>query len=144
MIFPGNRDALRGMYRDAWKKRQAGLPLSPLETQIADVVAEHPEYQAAVAAENLGQDFTPADGQANPFLHMGLHLGLREQVATDRPAGIARLHRQILVRARDAHDAEHRMIECLAETLWEAQSANAAPDDRRYLERLRQLAGGGL
>jgi hypothetical protein len=33
------------------------------------------------------------------------------------------------------------MIDCLAETLWEAQAANLAPDEARYLERLRRLAG---
>ena len=32
------------------------------------------------------------------------------------------------------------MIECLAETLWEAQSDNTAPDERRYLKRLERLA----
>ena len=32
------------------------------------------------------------------------------------------------------------MIECLAETLWEAQSSNRAPDEQKYLERLRNLA----
>ena len=36
----------------------------------------------------LDRDYTPEGGQANPFLHMGLHLGIREQVATDRPAGL--------------------------------------------------------
>lgn len=144
MIFPGDRQALRRMYRDAWRKRRQGAPLTALETQIADVVAEHPEYHPAVESDDLERDFTPEGGHANPFLHMGLHLGLREQLATDRPAGIVRVHRQLLARTRDAHVVEHRMIECLAETLWEAQAANAAPDDRRYLERLRQLAGGGL
>jgi hypothetical protein len=70
---------------------------------------------------------------------MGLHLGIREQVATDRPAGIADIHRQLASRHRDAHRAEHEMIECLAETLWEAQRANGAPDEALYLERLRCL-----
>lgn len=31
------------------------------------------------------------------------------------------------------------MIDCLAETLWEAQSRNQAPDEMQYLERLRGL-----
>jgi hypothetical protein len=31
------------------------------------------------------------------------------------------------------------MIEVLAEALWEAQRAGAAPDEQRYLERLRLL-----
>ena len=31
-------------------------------------------------------------------------------------------------------------MEALAETLWEAQERNAAPDESAYLERLRRLA----
>ncbi len=92
----------------------------------------------------LETDYLPEGGQANPYLHMGLHLGLREQLSTDRPAGIRDLYRRILARVGDAHAAEHRMIECLAETLWEAQAGHAPPDEARYLERLRQLAGGGV
>lgn len=139
MIFGQDRHELRKMYADAWQKHLAGQPMSPLEIQIADVVAEHPEYHEAVTGDDLDRDFTPAGGQANPFLHMGLHLGVREQVATDRPAGIANIHRQLAARLRDVHRAEHEMIECLAETLWEAQRANRAPDEAQYLERMRRL-----
>jgi hypothetical protein len=31
------------------------------------------------------------------------------------------------------------MVDALAETLWEAQRAGRAPDERAYLERLRRL-----
>jgi hypothetical protein len=31
------------------------------------------------------------------------------------------------------------MIDCLAETLWDAQSNNQEPDEVAYLERLRKL-----
>ena len=140
MIFGQDRGAMRRMYADAWRKREAGLPLSALETQIADVIAEHPEYLDAVTGEQLERDYLPEDGQTNPFLHMGLHLSLREQVATNRPAGIREVYAAVARRAGDRHVAEHRMIECLAETLWEAQSANAAPDEKKYLERLEALA----
>jgi hypothetical protein len=115
------------------------LPLSPLEAQIADVMMQHPEYHDAVAGDDLDKDYTPESGQTNPFLHMGLHLGIREQVTTDRPPGIAKLFETLAIRMGDRHAAEHQMIECLAETLWEAQSHNRAPDEERYLERLRQL-----
>lgn len=139
MIFGQDRQELRKMYVDAWQKHVAGQPMSPLEAQIADVVAEHPEYHDALAGEDLDRDYTPEGGKTNPFLHMGLHLGIREQVATDRPKGIAAIHRKLAARDGDQHAAEHRMIECLAETLWEAQSANRAPDETLYLERLRRL-----
>lgn len=127
------------MYADAWNKAVAGRPLSPLEAQIASVVEEHPEYHGEVTDENLDKDYTPEGGQTNPFLHMGLHLGLREQVATDRPAGINEVYQRLVARSGDRHATEHEMIECLAETLWEAQSQGRAPDEQQYLERLRRL-----
>ena len=139
MIFGQDRHELRKMYAEAWKKQLAGQPMSPLELQIADVVSQHPEYHDAVTDEDLDRDYTPEGGRTNPFLHMGLHLGIREQVATDRPAGIAGIYEALAAREGDPHLAEHRMIECLAEALWESQSTNRAPDEALYLERLRRL-----
>ena len=139
MIFGQDRDELRKMYADAWQKHVDAMPLSPLEAQIADVVAQHPEYHDAVTDQDLDKDYTPDAGRTNPFLHMGLHLGIREQVATDRPPGIAALYAALAAKMGDRHAAEHQMIECLAETLWEAQSQNRTPDEERYLERLRHL-----
>lgn len=139
MIFGQDRAELRKMYANAWQKRCDGLPLTPLETQIADVVELHPEYHGDVASDDLDRDFTPDGGQTNPFLHMGLHLGIREQVSTNRPAGIAAVLQTLTASKGDVHVAEHEMIECLAETLWEAQSQNQPPDEQKYLERLQRL-----
>lgn len=141
MIYGQDRGELRRMYADAWRKAREKLPLSPLEAQIVAVIEDHPEYRDALEDERLDRDYLPEGGRTNPFLHMGLHLALRDQVATDRPAGIAELYRRIAAAADDLHDAEHRMIDCLAETLWEAQSAGREPDQAVYLERLRRLAG---
>ena len=139
MIFGTDRNELRQMYFDAWRKSQTGAMLSPLEAQIATVIEDHPEYQQLMTDAVVDAAFTPEEGQTNPFLHMGLHLAIREQVATDRPPGIAAIFNSLLVRTGDAHDAEHKALECLAETLWEAQGANAMPDEAAYLERLRKL-----
>ena len=103
MIFGQDRNELRKMYVEAWQKHLAGRPMSPLEAQIADVIAEHPEYHDAVTGDDLDGDYTPGEGRTNPFLHMGLHLGVREQVATDRPAGIAAIHRELAARHGDPH-----------------------------------------
>ncbi len=139
MIFGQDRTELRKMYLDAWQKRCDGVPMSPLETQIADVIGLHPEYHDDIAADGLEQEYSPERGKTNPFLHMGLHLGIREQVATNRPSGIASVHKALCARLGDPHAAEHQMIDCLAETLWEAQSQNSAPDEQQYIERLRRL-----
>ena len=141
MIFGQDRNELRQMYKDAWRKQQAGEVVTPLELQIATVVAEHPEYHDLIETGSTEQDFTPDGGQTNPYLHMGLHLAIREQVSTNRPAGITDMHRRLCEKHGDHHAAEHQMIECLAESLWEAQNRNAMPDEQAYLERLRRLAG---
>jgi hypothetical protein len=141
-IFAGqSREQLRRTYLEAWRKFSAKQPLEPLEAQLAAVIAEHPEYLQWIEAGDaaLAAEFTPESGRQNPFLHMGLHLALREQVATNRPAGIADIHRKLAEKMGGAHDAEHAMLEPLAETLWEAQRNQRMPDERIYLERLRAL-----
>ena len=140
MLLPNDREGLRAFYLEAWRKRRQGLPAEPLEIQVADVIEQHPEYQALLERgdDALERDWTPEDGESNPFLHMGLHLGLREQVATDRPAGIAAIHRQLAARL-GGHEAEHRMAECLAEALWHAQRNNSLPDEVSYMEALRRI-----
>ena len=142
MIFGQDRSELRKMYIDAWQKRVDGLSMTALESQIADVIAMHPEYHGALSADGLDKDYTPEARETNPFLHMSLHLSLREQLATDRPGGISALFGELARRLGEAHTAEHQMIDCLAETLWEAQSQNQAPDEQRYLERLQALTSG--
>lgn len=139
MIFGNDRQELRKMYADAWHKRCNEQPLSPLEAQIVDVVESHPEYHDAVSGDELDKDYTPDGGQTNPFLHMGLHLGIREQISTNRPAGIAKVYKLLATKFGDIHTAEHQMIDCLAETLWEAQSQNRAPDEDKYLQSLQRL-----
>ncbi len=137
MIFSQDRDTLRRMYADAWQKETQGKPMSALESQIASVIAEHPEYHSALDSKRLEQDYLPEQGRTNPFLHMGLHLAIREQVATDRPTGIRAVHTSLCNKHGDEHAAEHIMIDALAETLWEAQGQQ--PDEGRYIERLRAL-----
>ena len=142
MIFDGmSRDQLRELYRDAWRKFRAQQPISPLEKQIVAVISEHPEYRVIIesAAADLA-NYSPRSGQLNPWLHMGLHLAIREQVSTNRPAGIAEVHARLAKSSGDVHEAEHRMLETLAETLWDAQRSGKPPDENVYLERLRQLA----
>ena len=136
-----SRDELRRVYVEAWRKRRAGLPVEPLEAQVADVVALHPEYHAALERDDeaLARDYSPEGGQSNPFLHMGLHLAVRDQIATDRPAGLRQAFTSLAARLGSAHEAEHRIIECLAEAMWEAQRSGRPPDEAAYLQRVLRL-----
>jgi Domain of unknown function (DUF1841) len=136
------REQLRAAYREAWRKWQGRLPLQPYEMQLAEVIEQHPEYHTLLQdPESLSQDYPIDSAGPNPFLHLALHVALREQVGTDRPGGIAALHRQLSARLGSAHEAEHRMQEVLAQILWEAQRGARAPDEQDYLQRLRRLRG---
>ena len=134
------RDQLRQSYADAWRKHVARSPLTPLEALIADVLTLHPEYQALVRDASTALAFDPPVGgaQENPFLHMGLHLAVREQIAIDRPPGVRALRYALESRLGGVHEAEHTLMESLAETLWEAQRSGRAPDEGRYLELVRR------
>jgi hypothetical protein len=136
-----DRSGLRRHYLEAWRKYRAGTPLEPLEHQLVTVIEQHPEYHTLFESDPqaLRRDYTPESGQSNPFLHMGLHLAIREQVATDRPHGIAAVHRDLSHRMGDVHEAEHRMLEKLGEALWSSQRNGLPPDEGAYLESLRRL-----
>jgi len=130
------REQLRQAYADAWRKHLAGVPLVPLEAMIVAVIGAHPEYQRMVSEAALA--FEPNTGGENPFLHMGLHLAVREQLAIDRPPGIRELHRQLQARHGDLHRADHALMEALGETLWQAQRSGRAPDEADYLTLARR------
>jgi uncharacterized protein DUF1841 len=137
-LFGGDRDSLRAHFFRVWSKVEAAESLEPLEAVIAEVIAMHPEYHAVIAdpERNLDRDWHPEDGETNPFLHMALHIAIKEQLMTDRPTGIVARFRSISARHPDAHAAEHEVLEALAETLWEAQSQGREPDLDAFLGRL--------
>ena len=142
MLFGQDRDQLRAFYCQAWRDHRGGKPLQPLQAQIVSVIERHPEYHALLEHPEraLSRDYLPESGQTNPFLHMGMHLAIREQVSTDRPPGIRDLYRQLSLRCTDEHQLQHQLMECLAEMLWQAQRDGTVPDEARYLDCIRALA----
>ncbi len=140
-MYGGQRDQMRQVFFEAWRKQQAGEAMQPLEAMVAGVVRQHPEYHDLLQDTQAGltREFLPEGGETNPFLHMAMHIGLLEQVSTDRPAGIGGLYRRLCQRLGDIHEAEHRLMECLGRMLWEAQSANRLPDEAAYLDCVRRL-----
>ncbi len=135
-----SREQLRRSYFEAWHRHLQGAPLSPLEALISDVIGVHPEYQALVRDAEAASSYQPPAGGAadNPFLHMGLHIAVREQVAIDRPPGVRGLHGQLQARYGDVHAAEHVLMECLGQTLWQAQREGKMPDESHYLALARE------
>jgi len=141
-MFGNDRNQMRQYFQSCWQKFREQQPLGPMEALIAGVVADHPEYHQLIESGDaaLEKDYTPEDGQTNPFLHMGMHISIREQVQTDRPAGIKSAHEKLSAKLGDIHEAEHQMQECLGLILWEAQQGNSMPDEGKYLECVKKLS----
>src|ERR1700740_3372823 len=122
-MFAPTRDQARRFLVDAWAKFRAGAPLSGLETTAAALIAQHPEYHALLEGpdEHRARDYRPEDGAENPFLHLSLHLAVAEQLAIDQPAGIRAQFERLRAARGDEHAALHALLECLGETIWQAQ-----------------------
>ena len=141
MFYGDNVTDTRPLFFLSWQKYRQNQLLLPLEKQIADVILMHPEYHRLLESMDTlhEQVYNPELGQSNPFLHMGLHLAIREQVATDRPAGIAEVYEQLLFKYSDQSTVEHLIMELLVECLWQAQRYQTMPNDADYLSACRGL-----
>lgn len=141
MFYGDTIQETRQMFFKSWEKYRQNIPLLPLEHEIAQVILAHPEYHKIV--ENLDkfqqQSYFPELGETNPFLHMGLHLAIREQVATNRPAGISTIYQNLLKKYGDPLAVEHLIMDQLAECLWRSQKDNLPPDEHYYLQTLENL-----
>lgn len=141
-MFTPSREQVRRFLADAWQKRRAGQPASALEVMAADIAELHPEYHDLLSGDEaaLGRDWTPEHGEANPFLHLSLHLAVEEQLSIDQPPGIRAIFEQLAARRGDRHAALHVILECLGETVWRASQDQAPPDGNAYLDCLRRAA----
>ena len=139
-MFNPSRDEARRFLIGAWTKFRAREPLSALERMAAELIALHPEYHPIVEApeRHLDRDWKPEGGEANPFLHLSLHLAVAEQLAIDQPPGIRAEFDRIRAARGDEHAALHALLECLGEVMWTAQRHRTAPDAQLYLACLER------
>jgi hypothetical protein len=133
-LFNPSREEVRKFFFDAWQKYRAAGPLTGLESMAVEVMLLHPEYHAVLEMPEhyLEQEYFPEMGETNPFLHMSLHLSILEQLSIDQPTGIAAAYRTIVAREGE-HEAQHAVMDCLAETVWRAQRDRTPPDGAAYL-----------
>ena len=144
-MFNPSREQARQFLVESWRKRRDRLPATPIETIAGDVVALHPEYHALLEApdKSLERDWSPDNGETNPFLHLSLHLAIEEQLSIDQPPGIRAAFNTLLAKRGDRHEALHAVLDCLAETLWRSQRDKTPLDSNTYLELLQGAANQG-
>jgi hypothetical protein len=140
-MFTQDRTAMRGVFVDAWRRFLKAEPLEPLQRQIVEVAKRHPEYHPLLedGEAAIARDWLPHHGETNPFLHMALHLAVQDQVTTDGPRGIRRLYESVVRDCLgDAHEAEHRIMECLGEAMWRMQREGSDLDEKAYLKCIKK------
>ena len=141
-MFNPSREQVRRFFCESWRKHRARLLLDGAEATAADLIEQHPEYHALLENPDAAveQEFTPENGQMNPFLHLSLHLAIADQISIDQPAGIRAAYHSLRARL-DVHEAEHAILECLGETLWRAQREGGVMDGEKYMDCVRRAAG---
>lgn len=156
-----DRGETREVFFRAWRAHREGRPLEGVEKLIVQVLLRHPEYHPVLEQSEstrerdffLEPDETAVQGRtnaargrtpaaANPFLHLGMHIAIEEQLSIDQPPGIRRFYQKLLARYPDDHATQHRMMECLGEMLWQANRQGVAPQDTVYLDCLNRLTSG--
>ena len=141
-IFNPTREEVRRFFCDTWKKRTENHILDPMETLASDWMIEHPEYHDLLADPEgaLGQDYTPERGETNPFLHLSMHLSISEQISINQPPGIKEIADKLSQKLGSMHEAQHAMMECLGQVMWEAQREGQPLNPEKYLEALKKLS----
>lgn len=138
MFTPSQHD-VRRFFCETFRKQRANEILTPLEAIARDWIIQHPEYAIAMSDVEaaLAADYSVESAQANPFLHLSMHLSIAEQISIDQPPGIRAAFTSLAQRIGE-HDAHHQVMECLGEMIWTSQRNNTPPDGAAYIECVRR------
>ena len=140
-LFNPSREEVRQFFCTTWQKHTDGSLLTPLEMLASQWMELHPEFQAILSDPSgaLEQEFTPEKGITNPFLHLSMHLSISEQISIDQPPGIRHIANTLSRKLDSEHEAQHQIMECLGQVLWQAQNQSKPIDVTDYIELLKKL-----
>jgi hypothetical protein len=140
-LFNPSREEVREFFCTTWQKYQDGHVLTPLEMIASQWMEQHPEFHKILSDPSgaLEQEFTPEKGMTNPFLHLSMHLSISEQISIDQPPGIRHIANTLSRKLDSEHEAQHQIMECLGQVLWQAQNQSKPINVTDYVELLKKL-----
>ena len=65
-----------------------------------------------------------------------MHLAIAEQLSVDQPPGIRARYQRLLQQQGDTMQAQHAVMDCLAEMIWQVQRYQTTFDSTAYLHCL--------
>lgn len=141
-MFNPSSDDVRRFFCAVYQKQRANEILTPLEIMAGDWIRHHPEYEDVLSDVDaaLARDFSVDSGQTNPFLHLSMHLSIDEQISIDQPPGIRAAATALTLKLDSAHEAQHEIMECLGEMIWNAQRSGQPLDALAYIEAVQRRA----
>ena len=139
-LYNPTKDQVRQFFFDTWAKYKQQAPLTDLEKIALQVIQMHPEYHTVLDSPERHQhvQYFPEKGETNPFLHMSLHLSVIEQININQPLTIKAVYDSLLKKHQDMHLAQHYIVECLAETIWQSQRNSTPLDSAHYTMLLQE------
>jgi hypothetical protein len=142
-MFNPSQSEVRRFFCDVFRKQRAQEILTPLEAMASDWIRHHPEYHDVLAdvESALQRDYSVDSGHTNPFLHLSMHLSIDEQISIDQPPGIRAAATALTLKLDSAHEAQHEIMECLGEMIWNAQRSGLPLDGDAYVEAVQRRAG---
>jgi hypothetical protein len=139
-MFNPSQEDVRRFFCETYRKHCQNEILTPMEAIARDWIVQHPEYHAILADldKALAADYSVEGGQANPFLHLSMHLSIDEQISINQPVGITPAYQALAQKLGSAHDAHHQVMECLGQMIWASQRNNMPPDGVAYVECVKR------
>ena len=135
-MFSQDRKKQREFLAKSWQKYISNKPLEPLEKQLVSIIEIHHEYHDLIG--NIESEYFPEQGEVNPFLHINLHLALRDQLSLNHK-GVKEVYQELIKLYTDSHEVEHLMMECIAEMIHISQKNNTALNHESYLNCIRSI-----
>jgi len=68
-----------------------------------------------------------------------MHLTISEQGSNNQPPGIKEIAKKLSAKIGSEHEAQHVMMDCLGQVMWEAQRQSSPLNPEKYLEALKNL-----
>ena len=144
-MFNPSRDQVRQFFFDVWAKYRGRQPLAGAEVPALEAILAHPEYHSMLSDPERyrERDYPPELGETNPFMHLAMHLAIAEQVSIDQPAGMRERYRKMVEHCGGPMQAEHHIMDCLAEMIWQSQRSGMQYDAASYLACVDKKMGTG-
>jgi len=126
---------------DTWEMAMAGAELEGEDATMAEVLKQHPEYfdlWEQVDTLPPGEEVL-RDG-VNPFVHVGIHQTVENQIANHNPPQTAETLEALMRAGYTRHEAVHAIGAIVSDEIFAILKDNRPFNETSYAKALRALA----